>query len=81
MTQSFALRRNTGSIISSFVLALSLISSAGADSKINFESFNQEQALAYSQSAIGRPLEDHVLTVSTGKEINLDQFRGNPLLS
>jgi protein SCO1/2 len=42
--------------------------------------FDEKAALAYSQAAIGRTLEDHVLRDRAGREVRLAQYRGKPLV-
>jgi protein SCO1/2 len=42
--------------------------------------FDQNQALAISQAAVGRPLGNHRWLGTDGKPVSLEQFRGKPLV-
>lgn len=51
-----------------------------ADMAVDFSAFDEREALDYSRTAIERKLQSYVLTSSEGDPINLDQFRGRPLV-
>ena len=42
--------------------------------------FDERNALAYSQAAIGRSVSDHEFVDTAGKPVNLADFRGKPLV-
>lgn len=44
------------------------------------DGYSEDAAVATSQSAIGKPLGDHVLTDSQGQVVRLSDYRGRPLL-
>lgn len=46
----------------------------------DFAKFNSEQALAYSQAALNRPLADLQLQDSAGSPVSLSRYRGKPLV-
>ena len=50
------------------------------DTAVDFSEFDEREALDYSRDAIGRELKAHILTSSDGTPIDLDQFRGKPLI-
>jgi protein SCO1/2 len=52
----------------------------GALASEDFASFSHDQALAYSQAAIGSGLEGVELTRADGSQVSLSAFRGKPLL-
>ncbi len=53
-----------------------VIAHTGAD----YSQFNSEQALAYSQAALNRPLADLQLQDATGNPVTLSRYRGKPLV-
>jgi len=46
----------------------------------DFSAFSSEQALAYSQAALNRPLADLQLQDTTGNPVSLSRYRGKPLV-
>ena len=42
--------------------------------------FDYDQALAFSQAAIGKPVSDVQFTASSGHRVSLSEFRGKPLV-
>lgn len=63
--------------ICALLLCLVLQPAAAQDAPAGYDA---DQAVARSQAAVGRPLEDLVLTDSQGQTVNLAQYRGRPLL-
>ena len=51
-----------------------------ADTAVDFSEFDEREALDYSRAAIGRDLQSYILTSSDGNPVNLDQYRGRPLI-
>lgn len=45
-----------------------------------FSEFDERQALAYSQAAIGREVGDYRFIASDGRTVRLSQYRGKPLV-
>lgn len=65
------------------VLGLLLVAQAqtvGAQSDPAPQSFDRDEALAYSQAVIGREVSDHQSVDSEGSPFNLAQLRGRPLV-
>jgi protein SCO1/2 len=58
------------------VLPAGLSAHQGSD----FAGFNSEQALAYSQAALNRPLADLQLQDTAGNPVSLSRYRGKPLV-
>lgn len=79
--------KGPGSINSLSIFTVTLLcgflfchTAALADRKTDLASFNGEQALAYSQAALQREIDNHRLLKRNGETIELDTFRGKPLV-
>ena len=59
---------------------LALPALAAAHTGADFSQFNSEQALAYSQAALDRPLADLQLQNTAGNPVSLSRYRGKPLI-
>lgn len=53
---------------------------SNADADADFSRYSHDQALAYSQAAIGQALDNLNLTRSDGSAVSLADYRGKPLL-
>lgn len=51
-----------------------------ANTDPDFTKFSHDDALAYSQEAIGTMVEDVVLTRADGSQVSLEDYRGTPLV-
>lgn len=67
------------SLFGIFILMLTLHSIAEATTADKSD-YTPEQAISYSQSAIGRTLANYHFTDSLGQDVYMDDFRGKPLL-
>jgi len=59
---------------------LALPAGLAAQQESDFAGFNSEQALAYSQAALNRPLADLQLQDTAGNPVSLSRYRGRPLV-
>lgn len=53
---------------------------SNAEAAPKFSEFDERQALAYSQGAIGREVGDYRFIASDGRTVTLSQYRGKPLI-
>lgn len=65
------------------MLVIALLSNAAAAAHVppaEFTSFSREQALAYSQAALGREIGNHALLGRERRLVEMNRFRGKPLI-
>ena len=69
-----------GRLIRALAMAAALSVSVTADAATDFSEFDEEQALGYSQAAIGRTVNAVGLVDRQRRTVSLDEFRGKPLV-
>ena len=72
-------RRSVRDVVAALAIFFAVTMAASADTA-GHTPFDDREALAISQAALGRSVGDHVFTNSKGSTVTLAEFRGQPVL-